>query len=147
MSSIYQADIGGRPLIIETGRLAAQANGAATVAFGETVVLVTVCATPQPRDIDFFPLTIDHPAGTMKVAPPGVARGVSLVSRSGADRAWPTCGDRARGTADAAMDAKAARARNVGRTIREAVARRVNIGILRRVCEKTDQQYTPATGS
>src|SRR2546429_4031349 len=59
MSSIYQADIGGRPLIIETGRLAAQANGATTIAFGETVVLVTACATPQARDLDFFPLTID----------------------------------------------------------------------------------------
>src|SRR3954447_18942106 len=59
MSSIYQADIGGRPLIIETGRLAAQANGAATIAFGETVVLVTAAMSPQPRDIDFFPLTID----------------------------------------------------------------------------------------
>src|SRR5262249_15857971 len=59
MSSIYQADIGGRPLIIETGRLAAQPNGAATIDFGETVVLVTACATPQARDVDFFPLTID----------------------------------------------------------------------------------------
>jgi len=59
MSSIYQADIGGRPLIIETGRLAAQANGAATIAFGETVVLVTAAMSPQLRDIDFFPLTID----------------------------------------------------------------------------------------
>ena len=59
MSSIYQADIDGRPLIIETGRLAAQANGAATVAFGETVVLVTACMAPNARDVDFFPLTID----------------------------------------------------------------------------------------
>jgi polyribonucleotide nucleotidyltransferase len=59
MSSIYQADIDGRPLIIEAGRLAAQANGAATVAIGETVVLVTACMAPQARDVDFFPLTID----------------------------------------------------------------------------------------
>ena len=59
MSSIYQVDIDGSPLIIETGRLAGQANGSATVAFGETVVLVTVCASPEARDIDFFPLTID----------------------------------------------------------------------------------------
>ncbi len=59
MSHIYQVEIGGKPLIIETGRLAEQANGAATVAMGETVVLVTACMAPDTRDIDFFPLTID----------------------------------------------------------------------------------------
>ncbi len=60
MSHIYDVEIGGRQLIIETGRLAIQANGSITVALGETVVLVTACASPQPRtDIDFFPLTID----------------------------------------------------------------------------------------
>ncbi|HEY7467871.1 MAG TPA: hypothetical protein VIB47_14355, partial [Dehalococcoidia bacterium] len=60
MSQIYDVEIGGKLLIIETGRLAAQANGSITVALGETVVLVTACASPEPRpDIDFFPLTID----------------------------------------------------------------------------------------
>src|SRR4051812_16390675 len=60
MSSIYEVEVGGRSLIIETGRLATQANGSITVAIGETVVLVTVCATPTPREnVDFFPLTID----------------------------------------------------------------------------------------
>ncbi|HEY7270338.1 MAG TPA: polyribonucleotide nucleotidyltransferase [Dehalococcoidia bacterium] len=59
MSSIYTVDLDGRPLIIETGRLAGQANGSATVALGETVVLVTACMSPEARDIDFFPLTID----------------------------------------------------------------------------------------
>jgi polyribonucleotide nucleotidyltransferase len=60
MSHIYEVEVGGRSLIIETGRLATQANGSITVALGETVVLVTACATPEPReDIDFFPLTID----------------------------------------------------------------------------------------
>jgi polyribonucleotide nucleotidyltransferase len=60
MSDIYTVEIGGNQLIIETGRLAAQANGSITVALGETVVLVTACASPEPRpDIDFFPLTID----------------------------------------------------------------------------------------
>jgi polyribonucleotide nucleotidyltransferase len=53
MSYIYQADIDGRPLIIETGRLAGQANGSATVAIGETVVLVTACMNTEIRDIDF----------------------------------------------------------------------------------------------
>src|SRR5918999_3726641 len=60
MSHIYQVEVGGRSLIIETGRLATQAQGSITVALGETVVLVTACVTPEPRtDIDFFPLTID----------------------------------------------------------------------------------------
>jgi polyribonucleotide nucleotidyltransferase len=60
MSSIYEIEVGGRSLIVETGRLATQANGSITVALGETVVLVTACASPQPREgIDFFPLTID----------------------------------------------------------------------------------------
>ena len=60
MSNIYDVEIGGKTLIIETGRLATQASGSITVAIGETVVLVTACMTPEPRpDIDFFPLTID----------------------------------------------------------------------------------------
>jgi polyribonucleotide nucleotidyltransferase len=59
MSHIYESQVGGKPLIIETGRLATQANGSATVAFGETVVLVTACASPEPTNLDFFPLTID----------------------------------------------------------------------------------------
>ena len=50
---------GGRPLSIETGRLAKQAAGAALVSYGETVVLVTAArAKPRPG-IDFFPLVVD----------------------------------------------------------------------------------------
>lgn len=51
----------GRPLSIETGRLAKQASGAAVVSYGETVVLVTaVGATTSREDQDFFPLTVDY---------------------------------------------------------------------------------------
>ncbi|MBI3301364.1 MAG: polyribonucleotide nucleotidyltransferase [Deltaproteobacteria bacterium] len=51
----------GRPLSIETGRVAKQAGGAAVVSYGETVVLVTVVATNSPREgVDFFPLTVDY---------------------------------------------------------------------------------------
>ncbi|MGH7961218.1 MAG: polyribonucleotide nucleotidyltransferase [Candidatus Binatia bacterium] len=51
----------GRPLSIETGRLAKQASGAAIVSYGETVVLVTVVGATSPRqDQDFFPLTVDY---------------------------------------------------------------------------------------
>jgi polyribonucleotide nucleotidyltransferase len=51
----------GRPLTVETGRMAKQAGGAALVRFGETVVLVTATASASPREgIDFFPLTCDY---------------------------------------------------------------------------------------
>src|SRR6185295_3602372 len=51
----------GRPLTIETGRLAKQADGAALVQYGETVVLATVVAAKHGREgIDFFPLTVDY---------------------------------------------------------------------------------------
>ena len=56
-----QVDFHGRPLSIETGRMAKQAGGAALVQFGETVVLVTATASSSPREgIDFFPLTCDY---------------------------------------------------------------------------------------
>ncbi len=59
----YSANIelGGRTLSIETGRWAKQADGAAVVRYGDTVVLVTACASREPREgIDFFPLTVDY---------------------------------------------------------------------------------------
>jgi polyribonucleotide nucleotidyltransferase len=56
-----EIDFHGRPLSIETGRLAKQASGAALVQYGETVVLATAVATSTPRaGIDFFPLTVDY---------------------------------------------------------------------------------------
>ncbi len=51
----------GRPLSIETGRLAKQTSGAALVQYGETVVLVTAVAATSVREgVDFFPLTVDY---------------------------------------------------------------------------------------
>jgi polyribonucleotide nucleotidyltransferase len=53
--------IGGRELIIETGKIAQQANAAVTVRYGDTVVLVTVCFNKEAREgVDFLPLTIDY---------------------------------------------------------------------------------------
>jgi len=52
-------ELGGRPLTIETGRLAKQAAGACLVTYGETVVLVTVVHGSPRAGIDFFPLTVD----------------------------------------------------------------------------------------
>ncbi len=57
----FKCEVGGRDIIIETGKLATQANGAVTVTYGETVVLVTGCVADQPREgVDFLPLTIDY---------------------------------------------------------------------------------------
>ena len=53
--------IGDKPFIIETGKLAKQADGAVTVHYGETVVLVTAVASVGLREgLDFFPLTVDY---------------------------------------------------------------------------------------
>src|SRR5579863_7297234 len=52
---------GGKRLVFETGRMAKQASGAALVSTGDTVVLATAVASPDPREgIDFFPLTVDY---------------------------------------------------------------------------------------
>jgi polyribonucleotide nucleotidyltransferase len=52
---------GGKRLVFETGRMAKQASGAALVTTGETVVLATAVASPDPREgVDFFPLTVDY---------------------------------------------------------------------------------------
>lgn len=63
MFNIHRKEIqwAGRPLILETGRLARQADGAALVQYGETSVLATVVAAKDVRkDIDFFPLTVHY---------------------------------------------------------------------------------------
>lgn len=52
--------LGGRPFSLETGRLAKQANGAVVVRYGDTVVLSTVTASSGPKDLDFFPLTVNY---------------------------------------------------------------------------------------
>jgi polyribonucleotide nucleotidyltransferase len=56
-----EVDFHGRPLSIEVGRMAKQADGAALVRYGETVVLVTAVAAKDLKlDTDFFPLTVDY---------------------------------------------------------------------------------------
>ena len=58
--AFYQrTTLGGRPLVLETGRLAKQANGAVLVSYGDTVVLATVTASKNPTPLDFFPLTVN----------------------------------------------------------------------------------------
>lgn len=57
----FETLVGGRPLVLEVGRVAELAGGAVTVQFGETIVLVTACASKDPRPgVDFLPLTVDY---------------------------------------------------------------------------------------
>ncbi len=57
----FQMQLGGRPLIIETGKMAKQASGSVLVRYGDTVVLAAATASATPREgIDFFPLTVDY---------------------------------------------------------------------------------------
>ena len=57
----FEMQLGGRPLIIESGKMAKQAGGAVLVRYGDTAVLVAATASKEPREgIDFFPLTVDY---------------------------------------------------------------------------------------
>lgn len=60
---IYKKEmmLNGKPLSIETGKVAKQANGAAVVQYGDTVILATAVTTREPRTgIDFFPLSVEY---------------------------------------------------------------------------------------
>ena len=57
----YTALVGGRPVVIETGKLAAQAGGAVTVCLGESIVFAAATMGNEPREgQDFFPLTVEY---------------------------------------------------------------------------------------
>lgn len=60
MTHSVSMELGGRTLTLETGRLAKQANAAVTARYGETVILCTVTASTGPKDLDFFPLTVNY---------------------------------------------------------------------------------------
>jgi polyribonucleotide nucleotidyltransferase len=61
MEVFFRGEVGDRPLTIETGKMARQANGAVTVRYGETIVLVTAVSTDETREgIDFVPLTVEY---------------------------------------------------------------------------------------
>jgi polyribonucleotide nucleotidyltransferase len=57
-------EVGGRSLILESGKIAKQANGAVTARYGDTVVLVTACIAAKAGDRDFLPLTVDYRENT-----------------------------------------------------------------------------------
>src|SRR5271166_4614880 len=57
-------DVGGRPLVLETGKIAKQANGAIVARYADTVVLTTACMATTQNDRDFLPLTVDYRENT-----------------------------------------------------------------------------------
>lgn len=57
---VFKTEWANRPLSIETGQMAKQANGAVLVRYGDTVVLSTATASKEPRDGDFFPLMVNY---------------------------------------------------------------------------------------
>jgi polyribonucleotide nucleotidyltransferase len=60
-SKRVELDWGGRKLVLESGKIARQADGAVLASYGETTVLATVVADPEPREgVDFLPLTVDY---------------------------------------------------------------------------------------
>ena len=59
-----KVEVGGRTLILETGKLAKQANGAVLAKYGDTQVLVTACMDSRANDRDFLPLTVDYRENT-----------------------------------------------------------------------------------
>ncbi len=61
MFKSYETELAGRRLVIETGKLAGLANGNVLVKYGDTVVMVNVTASKEPKEgIDFFPLSVDY---------------------------------------------------------------------------------------
>ena len=61
MFKSYETKLAGRKLIIETGKVAELSNGSVWVRYGDTVVMVNVTASKEPREgIDFFPLSVDY---------------------------------------------------------------------------------------
>lgn len=74
-------EYGGRPIEIETGRLALQAGGSCTVKYGNTVVLATVCMSQDPLEgADFLPLTVDFEE---KFYASGKIKGSRFIKREG----------------------------------------------------------------
>ena len=57
----FETTLAGRPLVIETGKMAQLASGSCLVRYGETVILCTVTASAKPREgVDFFPMSVDY---------------------------------------------------------------------------------------
>ncbi|MDQ0245732.1 polyribonucleotide nucleotidyltransferase [Bacillus fengqiuensis] len=57
---VFSIELAGRQLTVEVGQLAQQANGAALIRYGDTAVLSTATASKEPKNLDFFPLTVNY---------------------------------------------------------------------------------------
>ncbi len=57
---VYKTEWCGKPLVAEIGEMARQANAAVLIRYGETVVLTTAVSSKEPKDVDFFPLTVNY---------------------------------------------------------------------------------------
>ncbi|MFH1226081.1 MAG: polyribonucleotide nucleotidyltransferase [bacterium] len=78
---VFETEIGGRKLTIETGRLAKQATGSCTVQYGDTVILATVVMAKEAQfDKDFFPLTVEYEE---RLYAAGKIKGSRFVKREG----------------------------------------------------------------
>lgn len=60
MKTTVTTSVGGRQITIETGRMAKQADGSVLVTSGANMVLVTAVSAKEPKDVDFFPLTVEY---------------------------------------------------------------------------------------
>jgi len=60
MKTLLKTEIGGKPLSIETGKVAKQASGSVVVQYGDTIVLVAVVSAREERDANFLPLTVEY---------------------------------------------------------------------------------------
>src|SRR5690625_1961619 len=57
---IFKTEIAGTPFVVEVGELAKQANGACMVHYGDTSILATATGSKEPKDLPFFPLTVNY---------------------------------------------------------------------------------------
>ena len=60
MKKVFELEFYGKKLVVETGEIAKQADGAVFTRFNDTVVLSTVCCSDEPKEGDFFPLTVGY---------------------------------------------------------------------------------------
>jgi len=91
MSQDFKTTIGGKELIISTGKLAQLASGSVTVRYGDTVVLATAVVAAEPRDdIDYFPLLVDYEE---RLYAAGKISGSRFIKREGrpSEQAILTC--------------------------------------------------------
>ena len=60
MKRVFELEFEGKKFVVEAGEIAKQADGAVLVRLNETVVLSTACCSDEPKEGDFFPLTVGY---------------------------------------------------------------------------------------